>query len=220
MRSQSQDLHLVRPFSVEGGNQTVDKRKRVRAPGRGPKFLQRPQASALSDSITLFFIARNRVGFWIAREAKRRTGGIFLFKNSALRFAKENSGASGCATMFLAERLELDVENRGNQLIGWISMVRRRALWPKRARNGLSQRPSSSRQSNVLSAMVGPSKSRPPMSHRKTDLGNPVRPRICQSSDSLLVLQNFRQNYNFGKGRIYEDTPRCFWRHLGPGPRI
>jgi hypothetical protein len=124
MRSQAEDLHLVRPSAVEGANhRTVDKYKRVRARGRGPKFPQRPQADVLSDSITLFFIARNRVGFWIAREAKRRTGGIFLFKNSALRFAKENSGASGCATIFLAERLELDVENRGNQLIGWIAMV-------------------------------------------------------------------------------------------------
>jgi hypothetical protein len=124
MRSQAEDLHLVRPSAVEGAHQrTVDKYKRTRARGRGPKFPQRPQADVLSDSITLFFIARNRVGFWIAREAKRRTGGIFLFKNSALRFAKENSGASGCATMFLTERLELDVENHGNQLIGWISMV-------------------------------------------------------------------------------------------------
>jgi hypothetical protein len=123
LRSQAKDLHLVRPFSVDGGNQTVDKYDRVRAPGRRPKFPQRPQADVLSDAITLFFIARNSVGFWIAREAKRRTGGIFLFKNSALRFAKENSGASGCATMFLAERLELDVMNRGNQLIGWIAIV-------------------------------------------------------------------------------------------------
>ena len=124
MRSQAKDLHLVRPFAIEAGNQrTVDKYTRVRAAGRGPKFPRRPQSDVLSDSITLFFIARNRVGLWIAREAKRRTGGIFLFKKSALRFAQENSGASGCATMLLAERLELDVENCGNQLIGCIGGV-------------------------------------------------------------------------------------------------
>ena len=52
-----------------------------------------------------------------------RTGGVFLFKKSALRFAKKNSGTSGCATMFLAERLELDVENRGNRLIAWIGAL-------------------------------------------------------------------------------------------------
>jgi hypothetical protein len=124
MRSQAKDLHLIRPFAIEGGNQrTVDKYTRVRAAGRGPKFPRRPQSDVLSESITLFFIARNGVGLWIAREAEGRTGGIFLFKKSALRFAEENSSASGCATMLLAERLELDVENRGNRLIGWIGGV-------------------------------------------------------------------------------------------------
>jgi hypothetical protein len=77
----------------------------------------------LNESITLFFIARNRVGLWLAREAEGRTGGIFLFKRAALRFAQQNSGASGCATMFLAERLELELQNRGNQLIGWIGKL-------------------------------------------------------------------------------------------------
>jgi hypothetical protein len=77
----------------------------------------------LSESITLFFIARNRAGLWIAREAEGRTGGVFLLKKSALRFTQQKSGGSGCATMFLAERQELDVENCGNQLIGWIGKV-------------------------------------------------------------------------------------------------
>jgi hypothetical protein len=124
MRSQAKDLHLIRPFAIEGGNRrTVDKYTRVRAAGRGPKFPRRPQSDVLSESINLFFIARNGVGLWIAREAEGRTGGIFLFKKSALRFAQENSGGSGWATMFLAQRLELDVENCGNQLIGWIGGV-------------------------------------------------------------------------------------------------
>jgi hypothetical protein len=34
-------------------------------------------------------------------------------------FRQKNSGRSGCATMFLAERLERDVENQGNRLIAW-----------------------------------------------------------------------------------------------------
>src|SRR5262245_8160233 len=53
--------------------------------------------------------------------------------------------------------------------------IRRRALCPNRLRNGMSQRSSSSRQSDILPTMVGPSKSRRPMSHRKTDLGIPCR---------------------------------------------
>jgi len=38
-------------------------------------------------------------------------------------------------------------------------------------------------QSDVLPTMVGPSKSRPPMSHRKTDLGIP-----CRSKSAKVVL--------------------------------
>jgi hypothetical protein len=64
MRSQAEDLHLVRPSAVEGANhRTVDKYKRVRARGRGPKFPQRPQADVLSDSIPLFFIAATELAF-------------------------------------------------------------------------------------------------------------------------------------------------------------
>src|SRR5580704_17694607 len=87
------------------------------------KFPARPKTHILSESIPPFFIARNRVGLWIAREAEGPTGGVFLFKKSALRFAKKNSGRSGCATMFLAERLELDVENPGNRLTAWIGAL-------------------------------------------------------------------------------------------------
>ena len=92
------------------------------APAAVPTELpRRPDARVLSRSIPLFFIARSRIGLWVAREAEGRTGGIFLFRASALRFAKKNSAPKGCATMFLAERLELDVENRGNRLTGLIA---------------------------------------------------------------------------------------------------
>src|SRR5215471_9091137 len=62
--------------------------------------------------------------------------------------------------------------------------IRRRALCPNRLRNGMSQRSSSSCQSDILPTMVGPSKSRPPMSHRKTDLGIP-----CRSKSARVVLR-------------------------------
>jgi hypothetical protein len=124
MRSQTKDLHLVHSSVLErGAERIVDQYKCVRADCRVPKFPRRPRSDVLSESITLFFIARNRVGLWIVREAEGRTGGIFLFKRSALRFAQQNSGASGYATMFLAERLELDLQNRGNQLIGCIGKL-------------------------------------------------------------------------------------------------
>src|SRR5262249_9113262 len=70
--------------------------------------------------------------------------------------------------------------------------IRRRALCPNRLRNGMSQRSSSSCQSDILPTMVGPSKSRPPMSHRKTDLGIPCRSKsakvVLVSRPGLLVI--------------------------------
>ena len=45
------------------------------------------------------------------------------FVHTPVRFAERSGGPRGCATMFLAEHLELDLENRGKRLIGWISAV-------------------------------------------------------------------------------------------------
>jgi hypothetical protein len=87
------------------------------------KFPRRPDSDVLSSSIPLFFIVQNKAGLWIAREADGNSGGIFLFKKSALRFAKTTGGASGCATMFLAKRLELDIDNRGSRLVAWVGTV-------------------------------------------------------------------------------------------------
>jgi hypothetical protein len=84
--------------------------------GPSAVFPQRPSSGALSESIPLFFIGRNALGFWVAREALARTGGVFIFRRSALRFANISSAPSGCATMFLSEGLELDVKNQGNPL--------------------------------------------------------------------------------------------------------
>ncbi len=95
------------------------------APGTATKFPQRPDARAQSEAIPLFFIGRNKNGLWVAREAEGRTGGVFLLRRSALRFAKKNSAPAGCATMFLAERFELDVQNQGNPLVSWLDAVRR-----------------------------------------------------------------------------------------------
>ena len=74
----------------------------------------------LSKSIPLFFIGRNRNGLWIAREGEGRVGGMFLLKQSALHFAQRKSAPAGCATMILAEPIELDTENLGNPLARWI----------------------------------------------------------------------------------------------------
>ncbi len=79
---------------------------------------RRPDASALSEAIPLFYIGRNKYGVWVAREAEGPSGGLFLFKQSAARFARRQSEPHGCAMMFLAEPFELDVDNQGSRVAG------------------------------------------------------------------------------------------------------
>jgi hypothetical protein len=79
-------------------------------------FPRRPHLSILSETIPLFYIGQNRHGFWVAREAEGRCGGKFLFRRSAVRFARQSAPA-GCAMMFLKEELELDIGNEGSRLV-------------------------------------------------------------------------------------------------------
>jgi hypothetical protein len=91
----------------------------------------RPDRTILSDSIPLFFIGRNQSGFWVARESEGRSGGLFLFKRSAARFARKKSLPGGCATMVLEDSIELDLPNQGSRIVAStaiiIDIVRRRA---------------------------------------------------------------------------------------------
>ena len=94
---------------------------------RVPAILpNRPDARVLNRAIPLFFIGRNKNGFWLAREAQGRIGGMFLLRRSALRFAQEASAPHGCATMFIARTFELDTWNL-RQSAGRLA---RRGAWP------------------------------------------------------------------------------------------
>jgi hypothetical protein len=80
----------------------------------------------VSDAIPAFFIGRNKEGFWVARDAKARIGGVFLFESSALLFARAHSRPTGCAIIFPRERFELDLKNEGNQFtpqIRWLMQI-------------------------------------------------------------------------------------------------
>jgi hypothetical protein len=113
-------------FVVTGDEKTANQRDQLPAtPGTTTRVPRRPDARVLSEAIPLFFIGRNKNGLWVAREAEGRTGGAFLSKRSAVRFAAKTSAPAGCATMFLAERFELDVENQGNPLVTWLDAIRR-----------------------------------------------------------------------------------------------
>ena len=82
---------------------------------------RRPDATALSEAIPLFYIGRNKSGLWVVREAAGCSGGLFLFKQSAARFARRQSEPGGCAMMFLAEPFDLDVENQGSRVAGLLA---------------------------------------------------------------------------------------------------
>ena len=79
----------------------------------------------VSAAIPAFFIGRNKVGLWVAREARGRIGGLFLFKSSAIDFANRESAPVRCALVFPTETFELDIENRGNPLIVLAERARR-----------------------------------------------------------------------------------------------
>jgi hypothetical protein len=117
-----------------------DGERRGRSPADEPATATSPfqplDPSIVNEAIPAFFIGRNREGFWVARDAKGKIGGVFLFENSALAFARRNSQPAGCATIFPQERFELDLENNGNPLVGHLgSLIRfatRRRQTPSR----------------------------------------------------------------------------------------
>jgi hypothetical protein len=81
----------------------------------------------VNEAIPAFFIGRNREGFWVARDVNGRIGGIFLLEDSAVSFARRQSGPAACATIFPSERFELDLENSGNPLVPQLAPLLR--LW-------------------------------------------------------------------------------------------
>jgi hypothetical protein len=101
---------------------------RASNPANSQTCFQPLDPGVLDASIPAFFIGRDSDGFWLARDVKGEIGGIFLFKSSALAFARRVSGRACCATIFPSERFELDVENHGNPLIMHLKRPRRLAL--------------------------------------------------------------------------------------------
>jgi hypothetical protein len=94
-------------------------------PATSPACFQPLDPGVVSASIPAFFVGRNRDGFWLARDAKGENGGIFLFRSSAIAFARRASGQAGCAMIFPSERFELDVENQGNRLVDYLKPLLR-----------------------------------------------------------------------------------------------
>ena len=104
----------------------------AREPSASPSCFQPLDPGILNASIPAFYIGRDADGFWLARDARGESGGAFLLKSSALAFAKRMSRPAGCATIFLYERFELDLENQGNPLLPYLRGIRRRMAFLSR----------------------------------------------------------------------------------------
>jgi hypothetical protein len=103
---------------VAGSAQSLSSNRQARtAPSKVIDFPKRPDINILNETIPLFYIGQNRKGLWVVREAEGRSGGLFIFRRSAVRFAHEQSEASGCGLMFLNKPLELDIDNRGSDFV-------------------------------------------------------------------------------------------------------
>src|SRR5258708_38321991 len=101
-------------------------------PGGGASLVTTPfqplDPGIVNEAIPAFFIGRNKDGFWLARDAKGKIGGIFLLESSALSFARRHSWPAGCAKIFPSERLELDLENQGSALVAPLGRLVRLAV--------------------------------------------------------------------------------------------
>jgi hypothetical protein len=84
---------------------------------------RRPSADVLNEAIPAFFIGRNQSGFWVARDADGKLGGLFWSRQAALRFAR-TVRPEGCATIFPQTRVELDIDNSGSPLISWLEAAK------------------------------------------------------------------------------------------------
>jgi hypothetical protein len=116
---------------VEPANPELSPQQPAPSPAATPATVAtqfRPlDAGIVNDTIPAFFIGRNREGFWVARDARGRIGGIFLLRDSALSFARRNSEPATCVTIFPSEAIELDLDNKGNLLVAQLAWLKRLA---------------------------------------------------------------------------------------------
>jgi hypothetical protein len=115
--------------------ESVSVRRGSPSTSRDGRALRRPDARILNEAIPLVAIGRNQAGFWVARDCDSTTGRAFIFKGSAIRFAKRMKGQSGCALMFVNDGLELEPGDTGaSQLPRLANIARNLLVWKARLR--------------------------------------------------------------------------------------
>jgi hypothetical protein len=111
----------MRPVYAGHGQGAAPLRRPFAVSAMATQLPRRPDSSALSEAIPLFYIGRNKSGLWVVREAAGASCGLFFLKQSAARFARQQSEPAGCAMMYLAEPFELDVVNQGSRIAGLLA---------------------------------------------------------------------------------------------------
>jgi hypothetical protein len=115
--------------------ESVSVRRATPSTSRDSRTLRRPDARILNEAIPLVAIGRNQAGFWVARDCDSSTGRAFVFKGSAIRFAKRMKGHSGCALMFVNDGLELESGDTGaSQFTQLANIARNLLVWEARLR--------------------------------------------------------------------------------------
>ena len=99
----------------------------------GRQGLRRPDAKILNEAIPLVAVGRNRAGLWIARDCDSSTGRAFIFKGSAIRFAKRMKTPGACAVMFVTGGIELAPGNADSNH-SKARLARRLLIWRARVR--------------------------------------------------------------------------------------
>jgi hypothetical protein len=101
---------------------------------RGSQALRRPDARILNEAIPLVAVGRNHAGLWIARDCDSSTGRAFIFKGSAIRFAKRMKAPGACAVMFVGDGLELAPGDADANQSQKALLVRTVLIWKARVR--------------------------------------------------------------------------------------
>jgi hypothetical protein len=68
-----------------------------------------PPSPDLPSQARLFFVGRNCAGNWVVRDPNGRSGGLFVNRAEALRYAMFETGHCAQAVIMVPGHLELDI---------------------------------------------------------------------------------------------------------------
>jgi hypothetical protein len=106
----------------------------TRGNSRGGQALRRPDGRILNEAIPLVAVGRNRAGLWIARDCDSSIGRAFIFKGSAIRFAKRMKAPGAYALMFVKDGLELAPGGPNANQLQKVRLARTMLVWKARVR--------------------------------------------------------------------------------------